>query len=694
MSRGRTIGLALVLAVGVAAGRLPEASAEVSPTPDATAAAMLRELLALPAGPTDQDGEEALARGLAAMRAGTAESAKNAFLEAASLLPAMQDWALVLAADAAAMTGDVEGARELLARTDPWLARAHGWRTQVRALREARRGQEALLIALDAADRLENPVRRAEAALGAAEVQIALGDTTAAYGTLRRVMEEAPQTTTAVDAARLLASLPRLSAEDHLAVGRLYARHGNATRGLAGIDRYVASGRGTIHERSAARVDAARVLFDARRYADAERRLATLVKEEQLPDSIHAEAMLLLGRAQYRRDRITAARATLTEVAELHPAQRAAAEALFIMADLDHDRGQIENARRLYSRALGAYPSDDRGAEAAVRLGGILLTGGEADVAAAVFETMRSSHENGERRQQAAFWAGRAWLQVGDTTRASPFLSEALALDPASWYGQRAAELLGMTSWTLALGPSPETGPLGARDADAALRRMDVLTRLGLENAVEIELERIERGLADRDGALYAVAEGLHERGQILPAVLMGRRIRRAEGAWNPRLLKIVYPFPFRNEIVATAKLHGLDPYLVAGLIRQESLFDPTARSSAGAVGLMQVRPPTGRELAARAGVRGFQPTHLREPETNLRLGTLFFADLLNRYDGRIGWVLAAYNAGPSRLARWRELPEAHDPDVFAERIPFRETREYVKVVQQNASIYRALYGE
>jgi soluble lytic murein transglycosylase len=84
----------------------------------------------------------------------------------------------------------------------------------------------------------------------------------------------------------------------------------------------------------------------------------------------------------------------------------------------------------------------------------------------------------------------------------------------------------------------------------------------------------------------------------------------------------------------------------------------------------------------------------LRDPTVNVRLGTLFFAELLRRNGGSLPHALAAYNAGPSRVARWRRNPESADPDVFAERIPFAETRDYVRIVQQNARIYAALYGQ
>jgi soluble lytic murein transglycosylase len=329
-----------------------------------------------------------------------------------------------------------------------------------------------------------------------------------------------------------------------------------------------------------------------------------------------------------------------------------------------------------------------------MRLGGLLLSAGDAAGASRVFDSYYQAHPEGNRRLQAAFWAGRARLDIGDTTSAMPLLREAHSIDPVSWYGLRAADLLGLAHWTEALPPAPETGQDGAREADGALRRLDILTQLGLKEAFDFELARQRAHLARRDGALYAVAEGLHERGHLLTAVLLGREMRRIEGAWNARILRIVYPFPYRDQIFAQAKRRGLDPFLVAGLIRQESMFNPIAKSSAGAVGLMQVRPPTGRALARRDGVSGFKATQLSRPELNIRLGTLFFADLLNRYSGRLGFVLAAYNAGPSRLARWRELPEASDPDLFAERIPYRETRDYVKVVQQNARIYQGLYSD
>lgn len=651
-------------------------------------------LLTTDPGPDEAAGILAMRRGLQGLEAGQHAQARTAFMEAAGQLPALEDWALLHAAAAAAAAGQSDTVEMILMRVDPWLALERGWRIRVDALRRSGGTDRALPVALDAAARAATAEQRAQAAFEAAQIQFTLRDSAGARLSLRRAIDEAPGSTVALDAARLLTTVRGVTPDDHLAIGRLYARHGNATRALTSLDRWLASGQGIADERAAVQLELGRALFTARRYVEVERRM-TAALAGTLPDSLAAEARLLVGRSRYRQNRITQGRATLRAVADSFPAAPAAAEALFLVADLEHDAGRLDAARTLYLRAVETGSARDAAGDAALRLGGLLLADGDAAGAAAVFTRYHRAGPEGDRLQQAAFWAGRATMDAGDSAAGRAFLREALEYDPVTWYGQRAAELLGDGSWTDSLAPDAQTGPAGERLARGALHRMDLLAELGLGDAFDIELEHARARLFDEDNAIYALAEGLHLReGRLLTAVLLGREIKRREGRWSPRLLRIVYPFPFRDEILAHATSRGLDPYLVAGLIRQESLFNPTIRSSAGAIGLMQVRPATGRELARRAGVSPFSNNLLTRPDTNVRLGTLYFSELLARYDGRIGYVLAAYNAGPSRLARWRELPEARDADLFAERIPFRETREYVKIVQQNAGIYRALYAE
>jgi soluble lytic murein transglycosylase len=153
-----------------------------------------------------------------------------------------------------------------------------------------------------------------------------------------------------------------------------------------------------------------------------------------------------------------------------------------------------------------------------------------------------------------------------------------------------------------------------------------------------------------------------------------------------------LFPAPYRAELFADARAHGLDPYLVAGLIRQESEFNPEAVSRANADGLMQVRPGTGRDFARRAGIPRFSPNMLFQPQTNLKIGTMVLRSMLDQQGGSVEQTLAAYNAGPRHVGEWLSWNQYREPAEFVESIPFPETRDYVQAVLRNAEMYRRLY--
>jgi soluble lytic murein transglycosylase len=153
-----------------------------------------------------------------------------------------------------------------------------------------------------------------------------------------------------------------------------------------------------------------------------------------------------------------------------------------------------------------------------------------------------------------------------------------------------------------------------------------------------------------------------------------------------------LFPRPYWNDLVYFSRSNGLDPFLVAALIRQESEFQAAAISPAQAVGLMQLLPSSGKQLAQTVHFRYASPKQLLAPGTNLRLGTAMFRKLLDHYNGHVEYALAAYNAGDGRVEEWRSSLTYSDMPTFVESIPFTETRDYVQAVIRNASIYRRLY--
>jgi soluble lytic murein transglycosylase len=154
----------------------------------------------------------------------------------------------------------------------------------------------------------------------------------------------------------------------------------------------------------------------------------------------------------------------------------------------------------------------------------------------------------------------------------------------------------------------------------------------------------------------------------------------------------MLFPMPYQHDIETDAKLRGLDPFLMAGLIRQESEFNPQAISGAQAYGLMQVRPGTAREVGREAGVPRVTAQMLYQPAINLKIGSYVLRSMLDAHGGRIEETLAAYNAGPARAAEWRTWANFREPAEFVETIPFTETRDYVQAVLRNAEMYRRLY--
>jgi soluble lytic murein transglycosylase len=157
-------------------------------------------------------------------------------------------------------------------------------------------------------------------------------------------------------------------------------------------------------------------------------------------------------------------------------------------------------------------------------------------------------------------------------------------------------------------------------------------------------------------------------------------------------ILRIIFPLDYWPLIEKYSKLHDLDPYLLAALMAQESTFTAEIRSSANARGLMQVMPSTGRRYARKMGIKSFTTASLSQPETNVRLGSQYFKDLVDQFGG-VHYALASYNAGESRVERWLDEAPGLPTDEFIDNIPFPETQNYVKRILGTAEDYRRLYG-
>lgn len=407
--------------------------------------------------------------------------------------------------------------------------------------------------------------------------------------------------------------------------------------------------------------------------------------------AVGAAALRAWATIRTRQGRHGDSRILQERLIERYPSSRQAVDVVFFRGDDHQDAGRLNQAIEAYGRAA-SMSDTDRSGLARMRWAQIHISRGEHQEAAQLFADYLERYPNGRRWEEASYWAVRAARAAGDTAGTGDLLDRLHEESPLSYYAHLAAEAndaVPSLPLDAAAGPPPPLPDWLSRDLEV----LAALDEAGLDEGAEVHVARMKTAVADSVDLMLGLARAFNHGGRTIDGIRLGREVRERGEEWSRALLEAVYPFPYRALITARAEELGLDPYLVAGLIRQESAFVPAIGSSAGAIGLMQIMPATGRQLARALGPRGYRTESLRTAEVNVHLGTRYLADLMERYDSDLPIVLSAYNAGPTRANRWRRFPEAEDPHRFTERIPFVETRGYVKNVVRNRALYSWLYG-
>jgi len=473
------------------------------------------------------------------------------------------------------------------------------------------------------------------------------------------------------------------TAQEQLVMARSASINGPPARAVSGFDRASAAGIELTPD-------------DRFRYGQA---LARVNRSRDAIKQLSLVEGALAGQAAYQRARITlssdggaaAARASLRDVWARFPTDTAASSAaMSLYADLVTDEGKDAEARATYLQLSRTYPTSARAPEARLQAGLIALVAGQGDQAARELDSLVVRYPRSEVAGAARYWSGRAWKAAGDDQAAGERWRALLGQQPISYYTVMSAQRLGEAV------PSPaQGGGTGGRTprvaaVDSAIARIKLLERLGMDFEARFEMDALEERANTSTERALATAAAFLAIDQSSRAIHVAQKLAES-GQRDGRVMRILYPVVDRDELTRAAKAQGLEPALVAAIIRQESSFNPRAVSVADARGLMQVLPSVGQEVARSLGFPVWYPALLLDADANLQLGTAHLAAYRKQY-GPLPRVLAAYNAGGSRVERWSGRPGADDPEMFTERIPFAETREYVRVVGRNLAVYRQLY--
>jgi soluble lytic murein transglycosylase len=389
-----------------------------------------------------------------------------------------------------------------------------------------------------------------------------------------------------------------------------------------------------------------------------------------------------------------------------HPDSEWAAEALSGLATHYLSAGNEAQADGVFRELYRRFPTHRLSERAAWRIGWRAYRQGRFAETATLFEQAAAVFPRSDHRPQWLYWSGRARDRMGDRAAAAARYRLTVLDYQNLYHGRLAAQLL-------AARQEPPVPANVATAATPAMRPVNTepliraLAAAGLYDDALVEVTWAQQVWGDSPQLQATAAWLLHQQGLQLTATLRFTALRGAittmrraypqfmaagGEALPAEVLRIIFPLDYWPLIEKYSAAHGLDPWLMAALMAQESTFTPEIRSSANAIGLMQIIPATGERYAARLGIRPFSSTMLTQPDTNVRIGMRYFKDLVDRFGGA-HYALAGYNAGEGRVDRWRRERPGMAQDEFIEDIPFAETQNYVKRILGTAEDYRRLYG-
>lgn len=485
----------------------------------------------------------------------------------------------------------------------------------------------------------------------------------------------------AIDAFQnyLTANPQEYRADTHLYLAWCYEGVGNLAAALAQLGEY-----GRL-EPAAAQIETAKLYARSGQWANAIAAYEDYVAA--YPDGPDAAfAAWWAAVLAERQDDPLRASALYRQMASAYSWHPDAAEALFRAGWLAWQAGDQEAAYSAWQSSIAQYPNQEYGAASLLWL---------------LKQLPADSPALNDLRAQAQIWPGVGYyaLRLRQTVAAAPPFppSRPLSLPAESTPNdeeQRIAAAAWLAGWW---GTSDNLARLPAAIAqDERLQRGLRLWQLGLYAEASRELDWLRQDYAANALASYQLALWFRDQGIYRLSIIAAATVQSLSGQTifdlPVHLARLIYPVYYADLILPLAAEYGYDPLLQFSLVRQESLFESFATSSAVAQGLSQVIPDTGAYIAQRLDWLDYNNADLYKPHVGLRFGAFYLAEQLNAFDGHIYAALAAYNAGPGNAARWHALAPT-DPDTFVEVINFAETRLYVERIFLGYHIYHHLYS-
>jgi soluble lytic murein transglycosylase len=427
---------------------------------------------------------------------------------------------------------------------------------------------------------------------------------------------------------------------------------------------------------------------------------------DRIPDSndeTGARRLYLLMELARNKDDGDTQRSIVQQMETRFPDSRWLAEALYSSGNMYLLRKDFPNAITYYGELAKRFPRSTYAPSAHWRAAWLNYRIGQYSEAARLMDEQIAVYHGGKEIPAALYWRGRLYQdQERRADMAAAYYTAVARVYRHYYYAsiaqQRLAELGSVAPANMASleAMHPETIPTLSDDVpedDPHVVRARLLANAGLNEYIAPEIQA-----ADGSSEWGALAEAkiYASYGETWRAM---RYMKRAIPFYTSAPIdalpleywRILFPQPYWSTIQSESEKNGIDPYMVASLIRQESEFNPGAISHANAYGLMQLLPSVGKSMAKEEGIHHFGTNDLLNPDTNIRLGTRYLKQTLEKFNSQPEYTFAAYNAGNDRVNDWQAIGNYRGMDEFVESIPFTETRDYVQAIIRNEQIYREL---
>jgi len=419
-----------------------------------------------------------------------------------------------------------------------------------------------------------------------------------------------------------------------------------------------------------------------------------------------------IGRAYRQNGNIKEAHRYYEKHVKAYPNSKITHDILWYLAWDREDHKDFEAAKIQFEKLSNQRPLGTRGEESAFRVGLLNFRQKRYDSALKEFDKLRNKFPESVYVPASFYWSARAFLAKTDTLSAKKVIDMINARYPLNYYGFRARQLFGDTAvspirisdsvWYSRIDKIAKNEKIDISASADALDNLLLgifLGTLGLRDESELLFEPIENRSLKNYPIVISLSKFYAKTGSVYHSYRLARRIfwalpQEQRSEFSPQYAKLMYPAAFAKDVEASAQKYDVEPQLIWAVMRQESMFSPQIMSPVGAIGLMQIMPYTGKEIAEDLKKESFETNYLLTPELNIEFGTYYLSKLLKLANGDFVQAIAGYNGGLHNVKKWlkNNADIADDEPFFVECLGFAETRGYVKKVLENYWVYKMIH--